>query len=116
MVDVLAGLLSGSQYGPSVKTFHQPLGPTGVGVFILAVDIEKFMPARQFRALIESYTSSIRGSKKARGTSRIFLPGEIESEKEERSLLEGVEVSESTVNSLNQILEKIKCPLRLGKE
>ncbi len=24
MIDVLAGLLSGSQYGPNAKTFHEP--------------------------------------------------------------------------------------------
>ena len=36
------------------------------------------------------------GSKKAKGVSRIYLPGEIEFEKEKKSLTEGIELSDST--------------------
>jgi LDH2 family malate/lactate/ureidoglycolate dehydrogenase len=113
MVDVLAGMLSGSQYGPSVKTFHQPLGPTGVGVFILAMAIDRFMPLQQFKGLMQSYGDSIKGSRKAKGVSRIYLPGEIEFEKEKKSMAEGIELNDSVVGSLNQLLEKVKSPLRL---
>jgi LDH2 family malate/lactate/ureidoglycolate dehydrogenase len=113
MVDVLAGVLSGSQFGPQVKTFHQPLGPTGVGVFIMAIDVNRFMPIHQFKGLMESYGDSIKKSRKAKGISRIYLPGEIESEKEKKSMAEGIELSDSVVSSLNQLLDKVKSPLRL---
>jgi LDH2 family malate/lactate/ureidoglycolate dehydrogenase len=72
MIDILTGLLSGSQYGPNVRTFHQPVGPTGVGLLTMAIDIEKFMPLQQFKTLLQPYLSSIRNSKKAKGVSRIF--------------------------------------------
>ena len=113
MVDVLAGLLSGSQFGPQVKTFHQPLGPTGVGVFIMAIDVNRFMPLHQFKGLMESYGDSIKKSRKAKGVSRIYLPGEIEFEKEKKSMAEGIELSDSVASSLNQLLERVKSPLRL---
>ena len=113
MVDVLAGMLSGSKYGPDVKTFHQPLGPTGVGALTMAIDIERFMPQKQFKVLMTSYGLAIQGSKKAKGVSRIFLPGEIESEKEKQSLSEGIELDPGTVNDLNQLLAKVMSPLRL---
>ena len=113
MVDVLAGLLSGSQFGPNVKTFHQPLGPTGVGVFILAIDIGRFMPIDQFKGAMQSYGDSIRKSRKTKGVSRIYLPGEIELEKEKKSLENGIELNESLVKSLNGLLEKTKSDLRL---
>jgi len=116
MVDVLAGMLSGSQYGPNVKTFHEPLGPTGIGVFFVAIDIEKFMPLHQFRDLMTSYVGSIKKIKKAKDISRIYLPGEIELEKEKKSLAEGIELSETVVGNLNQLLEKVKSPLTLKKE
>jgi len=115
MIDVLSGLLSGSQYGPLVKTFHQPLGPTGIGVFLMAVDIERFMPLHQFRELVGSYVESIKKTKKAKGVSRIYLPGEIELEKEKKSFAEGIELDLTVVNSLNQLLEKMKSPLRLSE-
>ncbi len=116
MIDVLAGLLSGSQYGPNVKTFHEPLGPTGVGVFFVAIDVERFMPLHQFRDLMASYAGSIKKIKKAKDVSRIYLPGEIELEKEKKSLAEGIELSDSVVGNLDQLLEKVKSPLRLKQE
>ena len=113
MVDVLAGVLSGSQFGPQIKTFHQPLGPTGVGVFIMAIDVNRFMPIHQFKGLMESYGDSIKKSRKAKGVSQIYLPGEIELEKEKKSMAEGIELDDSVVGSLNQLLEKVKSRLRL---
>jgi LDH2 family malate/lactate/ureidoglycolate dehydrogenase len=113
MVDILAGLLSGSKYGQGIKTFHQLVGPTGVGVFSLAIDIERFMPLKQFNELIQAYLASIKSSKKAKGVSRIYIPGERKFEKEKQSLKEGVEVSEGLAKNLNTLLEKVKSPLRL---
>lgn len=115
MIDVLAGLLSGSQWGPNVKTYHQLAGPTGIGVFLMALDIERFMPLQQFKEQIESYITSIKETKKAEGVSQIYLPGEIELEREKQSLKEGVEISAEVAKELNTLLEKTKSPLRLGK-
>ena len=114
VVDVLAGLLSGSKYGSEVVTFHQLMGPTGVGVFTLAIDIERFMDRNQFRKLAQSYFTTIKASKKADGISRIYLPGEIEFEKEKESVKEGIEIGEGTVKSINLLLERMKSPLRLS--
>ena len=115
MIDVLAGLLSGSQYGPEVKTFHQPLGPTGIGVFTMAIDIERFMPLHQFKDLMTSYAKSIKKTKKAKEVSQIYLPGEIELEKEKKSITEGIELDSTVVKSLNELLQKAKSPLRLSE-
>jgi LDH2 family malate/lactate/ureidoglycolate dehydrogenase len=114
MVDVLAGMLSGSKYGSDVKTFHQLEGPTGVGVCGIAIDVEKFMSVQNFNSLFRSYTEAITGSKKARGVSRIYLPGEIEAEKERLSLKDGIEISPGTAKDLNDLLERVKSPLRLS--
>jgi LDH2 family malate/lactate/ureidoglycolate dehydrogenase len=113
IVDILAGLLSGSKYGSEVVTFHQLMGPTGVGVFTLAIDIERFIDRRQFQGLIQSYFTAIKASKKADGVSRIYLPGEIEFEKEKESIKEGIEISEGIAKNLNLLLERVKSPIRL---
>ena len=105
-VDLIVGLLSGSKYGREVLTFHKPLGPTGVGVMTMALDIESFMALDQFTRLVSEHTDSIRGSRKAEGVERIYLPGEIESEREEISRSKGVELDHAAIQSLNQLLEK----------
>ncbi|MCX8117043.1 MAG: Ldh family oxidoreductase [Desulfobacterota bacterium] len=116
MVDVLAGMLSGSSYGPMVKTFHQPVGPTGIGVLTMAIDIDRLMPLDQFGQLMKSYVTSIKQSRKAKGVSEIYLPGEIERERERSSLIEGIPLSNSLVDQLNGLLEKVRSPLRLKEE
>jgi LDH2 family malate/lactate/ureidoglycolate dehydrogenase len=116
MIDILTGMLSGSHYGPAVRSFHELSGPTGIGVLTLALDIERFMPLAQFKERLASYTGSLRKVRRAKGVSRIYLPGEIELEKEKKSLEEGIELSDSTVRSLNQLLEKAKSPLRLEED
>jgi LDH2 family malate/lactate/ureidoglycolate dehydrogenase len=116
MVDVLAGLLSGSNFGPNVKTFHQPLGPTGVGVFTMAIDVRRFMPLEQFKGLVQAHILAIRASRKAKGVDRIFLPGEIEAEKEKRSMAEGISLNAPVAERLNQLLETVKSDLRLNEE
>jgi LDH2 family malate/lactate/ureidoglycolate dehydrogenase len=113
VIDVLAGMLSGSSYGPDVKTFHQLSGPAGTGLFSAAIDISRFVPLDEFRKLMASYIESLRKVRKADGVSRIYFPGEIEYEEEKRSRAEGVEVDPMVTKSLNQILKKVNSPLRL---
>jgi len=86
-----------------------------VNTFVgMAIDIEKFMPIENFRSLFRSYTEKIKGSKKASGVSRIYLPGEIEAEKERSNLRDGIEINPETAKDLNDLLEKVKSPLRLS--
>jgi LDH2 family malate/lactate/ureidoglycolate dehydrogenase len=113
MVDVLAGILSGSRFGPAIRTFHQLEGPTGVGAFMLALDIGRFMPVDTFAELFKHYLASIREARKAPGVARIYLPGEIEYEKEQQSLAGGIEVNAGTAEKLQALLAQFGSPLRL---
>ncbi len=112
-VDLLCGLLSGSKFSRQLKTFHKPEGPTGVGVAVLAIDVARFMPLDGFSSLLGDHLRAIRGSAKAPGTSRIFLPGEIESEKERLSAERGVEVDDSVCQALDCLLEQKGLAARL---
>ena len=113
MIDVLAGMLSGSAFGRGIKSFHELLGPTGVGALTLAIDVARFMPLEQFKNLMHAYVAAIRNSRKAKGTARIYLPGEIEAEKEKTSMAHGIELAPAAIEMVNQLLEKLKSPIRL---
>jgi len=80
---------------------------------MLAIDVERFMPLVQFRNLMKGEVDSIRSSRKAKGTSRIYFPGEIESEKEKTSWAQGIRLSDPSVEMLNQFLERANGSLRL---
>jgi LDH2 family malate/lactate/ureidoglycolate dehydrogenase len=112
-IDLICGLLSGSSYARELKTFHKPEGPTGVGVTTLAIDISRFMAPERFAGLAAEHLRAIRGSPKAAGTGRIFLPGEIEAEKERLAGQRGVEVDDSVCQALDALLEQKGLALRL---
>lgn len=105
-IDLMCGLLSGSKYGRDLLTFHKPIGPTGVGAMLMAVDIERFMPLAQFETLVKEYADAIRNSQKAMGVERIFLPGEIEAEMAAASETRGVEVDSLIIEKINLLLEQ----------
>jgi LDH2 family malate/lactate/ureidoglycolate dehydrogenase len=105
MIDILCGVLSGSKFGKDLLTFHQPLGPTGVGVMTLAVDIRRFMDVKVFARLVQVYAEQICGSRKTSGNSRIYIPGEIEYEKELESRKRGLNLDGQVVQEINRILD-----------
>lgn len=112
-VDLVSGLLAGSRYGREVKTFHQPEGPTGVGVTVLALDVARFMPPDAFRALVAKHADEIRGSRRTAGVARIWLPGEIEAERERASAAKGIEVDAPVAESIDKLLAKAGLAIRV---
>jgi LDH2 family malate/lactate/ureidoglycolate dehydrogenase len=113
-IDLVCGLLSGSSFAREVRTFHQPEGPTGVGVMTMAIVINRFMPFDRFSKLIDEHIRTIRDSKKAEGQNRIYLPGEIEAELEQLSRIKGIEIDPPVEKAIDSLLEKAGLSVRLS--
>jgi len=116
VIDIIAGMLSGSRFGPEVKTFHKLKGATGVGVFCMAIDISQFIELELFYSKIDEYIRSIKNLKKLKNTSEIYLPGEIEFIREQKSHEEGIDLDLKVMKNLNDILEELGNHLRLTHE
>ena len=116
VIDIIAGMLSGSRFGPEVKTFHKLKGATGVGVFCMAIDINQFIELELFYSKIDEYIRSIKNLKKVKNTSEIYLPGEIEFIREQKSHEEGIDLDSKVMKNLNDILEELGNHLRLTHE
>jgi len=116
VIDIIAGMLSGSRFGPEVKTFHKLKGATGVGVFCMAIDISQFIELELFYSKIDEYIRSIKNLKKVKNTSEIYLPGEIEFIREQKSHEEGIDLDSEVMKNLNDILEELGNHLRLTHE
>lgn len=113
-VDIVSGLLAGAEHAPNLRSFHAPEGKTGVGASLIAIDISKFMELRQFAEEMDEYVQSIKAMKKARQTSEIYIPGEIEQQKEKISNDTGIVLDDKAVEVLNQLLISINSNNRLG--
>ena len=106
-VDIMSGMLSGAQYAPNIKSFHAPEGSTGVGASLIAIDISRFMDLKVFQDHMEGYIKQIKGMKKAKGFDEIYMPGEIEYNREQQSLISGIELDENAIEAIDSLLEAI---------
>lgn len=78
MVDLLTGMLSGSNYGPRVKAIDKEAEASGTAHCFMAIDIAAFTSVAGFKDRMDAYIDEIKASKKARGSDGIYLPGEPE--------------------------------------
>jgi len=103
MLDVLAGALSGARFGGG-------LGPPGSGQFFMAIQVEGFMAVDTFKARMDEIIDQIHESRRAPGSERIFLPGEIEYEMAQRRAQGGIPLEEKIVEDLERLAREVDGP------
>jgi ureidoglycolate dehydrogenase (NAD+) len=115
MIEVLAALLTGAaiRWQVSSWTFSDPSLPTGHGAAFIAINIASFMPVEQFKQRMDQTIREVRSSEKAAGAGRVYLPGEMEWERREKALVEGIDLPDDVVASLSGLAEDLN--LDLGK-
>src|SRR5487761_521471 len=88
--DVLSGVLSGSLFGPDVRSqgvaaIGQKVdtrggSKLGVGHFCMVIDVSKFMPVQEFKSRMDALIDQMHSSPPMPGFDRVWVPGEIENE------------------------------------
>ena len=78
MVDILSGVLSGSQFLDGVHGPYDPVNRSGAGHFMVALDVAAFQPLGEFNARMEEYLTSLKDVPLAAGHKQVFYPGEME--------------------------------------
>ena len=101
VVDIFSGVLAGSGFGEKV---YGSSGGTAarVGHFFAAINIEAFRELEGFKKDMDDLLTQMKDSPKADGEERIYIHGEKEFENAERASIEGVKLSETTVNILKK--------------
>ena len=103
MINVMSGILTGASYGYDIRCV--PLGPdklANIGAWMLCVDIEALMDYQEYTARMEDYIDLLHNNELAEGYERICYPGQMEGERYEKALKEGLELSDFSAG----ILEK----------
>jgi LDH2 family malate/lactate/ureidoglycolate dehydrogenase len=73
---------------------------TRMGHAFIAIDINAMSPILHFKERMNTLIQSIQQAPKAKGEKRIFLPGEIEWEKREKALKQGIILPEDVLANL----------------
>lgn len=102
MMDILAGVLSGAGFGPSVTGPDEP-GYVHVGHFFLALDIAAFMTQAAFLDRMDTLVGHIHSSPTREGVDRVLVPGQLEAEATTRHRQEGLPYPRSVIDRLRQI-------------
>lgn len=100
MMDVLAGVLSGSAFGSNVAGPFQSERPGQVGHFMLALNIEAFMPLDEFEKRQNELILELRKNPPADGFSDIYYPGEPEALRCEKAMKEGLSLPAETARAI----------------
>jgi len=104
MVEIFSAVLSGAAVTREVLPWlHRLSEPSGTGHSFIAMDVGKFMPIADFKRRMDEMIRAIKASPKAKGSDRIWLPGEMEWERRATALEEGMLMPEIVLNSLAKL-------------
>ena len=116
MVDVLCCVLSGANWGPFAPPFalrqkipERSVGK-GIGHFFGAMRIDAFVDVAEFKAQIDDYVRTLRGTAPAPGTDGPLIPGDPEREAEHVRAREGIPLVLPVVRDLQDIAERTGVP------
>ena len=109
LVDILSGVLSGSNFAS-----HIPLSgssePYDLGHFFLAFRPDLFLPTELFRDRMDELIGDLKGSAPAVGAERVIVAGEPEDQARERYLEAGIPIDPPTTKGLRQLGEELGVP------
>jgi LDH2 family malate/lactate/ureidoglycolate dehydrogenase len=112
VVDVLAGVLTGSSFGSRVASTDDLQSNVSAGFVAQAVDIAAFADPARFEKDMQSMVAEIRNSPRAPGVERIYLPGEIEWLRKQERLELGIPVADSLLDMLDQLAVDLDVSLK----
>lgn len=108
LIDIFTGVLSGGAFATRVKTLYQEIdSPSEIAHACAAVRVESFMPLQEFRQRMDAMIDLLHACARAPGAERVFVPGEIEHETEQRRKTDGIPVNETLRQELCGLADEL---------
>jgi L-2-hydroxycarboxylate dehydrogenase (NAD+) len=106
-VDILSGVLSGAAFLTHVGHPGGDKTNADVGHFFAAIRIDAFQPVEEFKTRMDQMIHELKEAPKAVGHERIYIAGEKEFERAERTRRDGVPLLANVAEGLQQSAEEI---------
>jgi LDH2 family malate/lactate/ureidoglycolate dehydrogenase len=115
IIGLLSGVLNGAAFGRDVREFGtDPSGEANTGQFVVALDVERFMPIDAFKREVDRHIRELTSSARLPGFDAVRLPGaERRRRKDERSR-NGVALTPALRRQLDELAATLKLK-RLGE-
>ncbi|SHN46571.1 Ldh family oxidoreductase [Cryptosporangium aurantiacum] len=110
LVELLAGVLTGSSFGRTEHTASPVHGAERVakGFLFLAIDPARFVP--DFRARVDTLIRDVHASRPAAGVERVLVPGELEHERRQQRHRDGIPLPEALCAELDRYASEVGVP------
>jgi len=110
MMDVLAGVLSGSSFGADVGGPYEAGRRSGCGHLVIALDIATFIPRAEFDQRMECLIDRLKATPLAAGASEVLMPGEPEARCAQENRRRGLELPAQTRADLQALGQELGLP------
>jgi len=108
IIGLIAGALNRAAIGRDIFDFNKELGrATNTGQSIVALSIDAFMPAVDFKRSVDTMVRTLRDSPRLPGVERIWLPGEQSHEKRLDRMQNGIPLPPSMKKSLDELAKDL---------
>ena len=108
IIGLIAGALNRAAIGRDIFDFNKELGrATNTGQSIVALSIDAFMPAVDFKRSVDTMVRTLRDSPRLPGVERIWLPGEQSHEKRLDRMQNGIPLPPSLKKSLDELAKDL---------
>lgn len=77
-VEILTAVLAGGAMAGEIGSMRQRGKPVGVSHMFLAIEVERFLPIKEFQARINRFVADLKSSEPAEGYSEVLVAGETE--------------------------------------
>ena len=103
LIEVLAGALTGAGMLSEVKSWIlQSKEVSHLGQAFIVINVGAIIPIEDFKQRIDQIIRELRQSPKAKGSDRVYVPGEIEWGKRDDALKNGIPLPEQVLSSLHR--------------
>lgn len=111
IIEILCSCLSGAKTGQTMGSFYDFSGKhQDSGFFLGAFNVGGVMPLELFGQRTDELFTSIKDSPRAENCDEIFIPGEIELRKAQKSQSEGIEIPPAVLAELLEVSQRCGIP------
>ena len=112
VLEILTGVLTGAGFGQdhAPDRLETPGAHHDLGHLFGVLDPAMFMPLELFTARIGQLRRDITQTPRVEGVARIYLPGELEYERRQERLQNGIPVQDSAPDALQELCNMLDLP------
>jgi ureidoglycolate dehydrogenase (NAD+) len=108
LIETLSSVLTGAAMLSAVQSWVLDLpGPPNQGHAFIAINPASIQPIEKFKERVDAMIQEIKSSPKRSSAKRIYLPGEMEWEKRDGALREGMMLPDDVVSSLRGLADDL---------